>query len=142
MPSAPKYTTFDVLRKECAPKKRNFMVKNFQKESKNFFSICFFKILPAKKIWLKQGLFSALGELENSNLVEIKKRSTKFQIFFKNAPPPPPLENFLDPRLDQLQSIFFSQLNYHILSQPSQTITAIINYRKSYLKLEIKNNRF
>ena len=61
---ASKYTSF---RGERAPKKRDFLVKFFQKSLKKPFLGCFFKILPAApKFWPKQGQNSALGELENS----------------------------------------------------------------------------
>ena len=65
-PLAPKYTNFEG---ERAPKKRNFLVKNFQKVPKNAFFACFFsKILPAgQKFWPNQGLFSTLGELKKLN---------------------------------------------------------------------------
>ena len=57
-----------ILRGERAPKKLNFLVKNFQKVLKNaFFGPFFIKILPAsQKFWPKQGLCSTLGELGKS----------------------------------------------------------------------------
>ena len=57
--SAPKYTNF-----EGGAKKTRFLVKMFQKIPENAFLAFFFKILPvAQKLWPKQRLFSALGEL-------------------------------------------------------------------------------
>ena len=56
---APIYTNIEG---ERAPKKRNFFFKNFLKTT---FSACSFKIMPAaQNFWPKQGLFSALAELE------------------------------------------------------------------------------
>ena len=53
------YTNFEGKR---ALKKRNFLVKIFQKVPKNAVFACFFKILPAaQKILPKQGLFNDLG---------------------------------------------------------------------------------
>ena len=61
-PLAPIYTNFEG---ERAPKKNGFFLSNFSKKCpKTAFLTCFFKKLPAaQKIWPKQGLFTALGEL-------------------------------------------------------------------------------
>ena len=58
-PLAPIYTNF---KGERAPKKTRFFVKIFQKVPKTAFK----KLPAAQKIWLKQGLFTALGELGKS----------------------------------------------------------------------------
>ena len=62
-PLAPIYTYF-----EGDPKKRNFLVNFFSiKCLKRLFRPVFSKFLPAaQKLWPKQGLFSALGELGKS----------------------------------------------------------------------------
>ena len=61
---APWAAIYTLLRGERAPKKRIFF-KIFQKVPKTDFSACLFKIMPAaQKFWPKQGLFSALLELE------------------------------------------------------------------------------
>ena len=64
-PLAPIYTN---SKGDRAPKKRNFLVKIFQKKHKNAFLACFFfKILPAaSKLLPKQVFFSALGVLGKS----------------------------------------------------------------------------
>ena len=62
-PLAPIYTYF---KGERAPKKRNFLVKIFQKVPKNAFLACFFKILPAaQKFGPKHGLLSDWESSEN-----------------------------------------------------------------------------
>ena len=90
----PIYTNFET--DERAPEKtRFFFVKIFQKVPKNgAFTICFFKNLPeALKIWQKQRLFGALGELGARKIIffDLKKGQKIFKFFFEN--PPPPREN-------------------------------------------------
>ena len=92
-PSASKYTNFEGRARR---RKRNFLVKNFQKS----FKTNFFKILPAaQKIWLIWGLHRNLRELKKSIWSTYKK-------FFENPPPPP--EKLLDPPLQMtLKKNFF-----------------------------------
>ena len=77
---APNFTNFEGG--GSAPRKRDFLVKIFQKVPKNASSGFFFKNLPAAQIICsKWGLYSDLGEQQ--------QRSTKlsnFQFFLKFAP--------------------------------------------------------
>ena len=84
-----------------------FCSKVFKNCIKTPFLACFLKKLTAaQKIWSKLGLYSYLGELKKINLVDLKKEVEKSflkireffenHFFFEN---PPPLEEFLDPRL-------------------------------------------
>ena len=69
---------------ERAPKKRNFLVKIFQKVPKNaFFLACFFKILPAaQKVFTKTRSFWCLGTAQKINLIDLTKCRQDFRIFF------------------------------------------------------------
>ena len=81
-----------------APKKRDFVVKNFQKVSKNAFFDLFFQNLACGAASLvKMGTKQCFGRARKINLVELKKGRQNFRNFFEN--PPLPLEKILDPPL-------------------------------------------
>ena len=85
-----------------------------------FFSkIC---LLPAaQKIWPKQSLFTALGELGKINLVHLKKRLPKFSTtFWKSAP----LEKILDTPL--------YIVTQGLPKEPSSGLPSVFWYSKSY----------
>ena len=67
------------------------MVKVFRKMPKNAFFRLFFKTLPvAPKILPKRGLFSALGKLEKTSLVDLNiKGQQNFRKLSKNPPTDP-----------------------------------------------------
>ena len=78
-PWAPIYTNFEG---EERAEKTQFFGQNFPKCLKTLFLDSFFKILPAaQKIWPKQGLNRAKGELEESFWL-IYKKTTKFLKMF------------------------------------------------------------
>ena len=88
-PLAPILTYFEGGRRKTAifgqyfPKRAFFLPNFFKNVSKMF-----------PKIWPKQGLFSALGELEKSIWsTQEKVRRPNFRNFFENLPHPPPREN-------------------------------------------------
>ena len=84
-----------MLRGKCAPKIRNFLVRNFQKNLKMLFWPVFIQnFASGAENLAKQDLYSALGRLGNSFWWTLKK-STKYSIFFFENPPPP-LEKNLD----------------------------------------------
>ena len=81
-----------ILRGERAPRKRNFLVKIFQKVPKNAFLVCFLKNLPAT-----HNTFHTIGSLyyfrrvRKIKLIDLKK-DHEIGFFFRKHPPP---ENFL-----------------------------------------------
>ena len=80
-----------------AEKKRNFLLKNFQKVAKNAFFGLFFQKFACAESLAKAGTKRCLGRTQKINSVDLKKGSTKFlKIFLKSAPP---LEKILDPPL-------------------------------------------
>ena len=109
------------MRGERTPKKSDFWSTFFLKWKKKHFLACFFEILPAvQKIWPKQGLFIALGELEKSNWSTYRKSRQFFAKFvFENQPPVNPssapvimgknwnwIENISDQFFPTLRSFF------------------------------------
>ena len=74
-----------ILRGERAPKKRNFLVKVFQKVSKNaFFGLFFQNFACGAENLAKTGTKLCLGRARKINSVDLKKRSTKLlKIRFK-----------------------------------------------------------
>ena len=86
--------TWLILRGERAPRKRNFLVKIFQKVPKKTFLVCFLKNLPAT-----HNTFHTIGSLyyfrrvRKIKLVDLKKVHEICNFFFENTPPPS--ENFL-----------------------------------------------
>ena len=74
---------------ERAPKKREFLVKVFQKLLKNAFLGVFFKILQRRRKFGQNRDRTALREFKNQ-YGRPKKGSTKIlKVFWKSAPPPP-----------------------------------------------------
>ena len=79
------------------PKKRNFLVKIFQKVPKNAFFDCFFfhKFACGAENFAKIGAKQCFGRGQKINLVDLKKK-VKIRFFLKIRPP---LEKILDPPL-------------------------------------------
>ena len=73
-----------LLRGVRAPKKRNFLVKIFQKVPKNAFFDCFFlqKFACGAENFAKVGAKQCFGRAQKINLVDLKKRPSKFSISF------------------------------------------------------------
>ena len=91
-PSAPIYTKFEG---ELAPKKTLFFLsKFFKKCPKTAFLTVFQKFACGAENFTKIGAKKCFGRARKINLVDLKKRSSKF---FENPPPPPPLKKILDP---------------------------------------------
>ena len=78
-----------ILRGERAPKKRDFLVKIFQKVTKNAFFGLFFQSFDCGAENLAEtGSKPGLGRARKIISVDLKKRSTKFSKIFENPRPP------------------------------------------------------
>ena len=93
---APIYTSFEGGR---APKKRNFLVKIFQKLPKNAYFGLFFPNFACRAENLAQiGIKQCFGKSSENQFGRPKKKGRQnFQKFLKIRPPP--LEKILDPPL-------------------------------------------
>ena len=108
-PMAPIYTNSEG---ERAPKKRDFFVKIFQKVAKNWLFWQFFqKLACGAENFAKIGAKQCFGRAQKINLVDLKKRSSKFlKFFWKSAPP---LEKILDPPLVLTMTTSFHRLSWN-----------------------------
>ena len=100
---APIYTNFA----ERVPKTNAIFLSKFSKKfPKTAFLPVFQKFAcGAEKLAKTARLFSALGELRKSLLVDPKKGRPNFRLFLKirpYPPPPPPFEKILDPPLGSI----------------------------------------
>ena len=86
-PLVPIYTNFEG---EPAPKKTRFFCQNFSKSAqKRLFWLFFQKFACGAENLAKIGAKQCFGRTRKINLVDLKKRLSKFwNIFWKSAPPP------------------------------------------------------
>ena len=98
-PSAPIYNSFEG---ERAPKKRNFFLSKFLKKlPKNAFFGLFFQNFASGAKNLAKIYRTVLWESSKNQFGRTKEKSLQNirEVFWKSAPPPPPLEKILDPPL-------------------------------------------
>ena len=88
---APIFTNFE----ERAPKKRNSLVKNFQKGTKNAFLACFSKTCLRRKKFDQNGVFIVVWESSENLFCRPKNKVNKIcEFFLKILDPPHVLDRY------------------------------------------------